>query len=46
MYAHAMMYEYGMLLRYFLVGENKSRTAAEEYWEAEFFIPVGDGEWR
>ena len=35
MYAHAMMYEYGMLLRYFLVWENKSLTAIGEYWEAE-----------
>ena len=44
MYAHAMMYEYGMLLQYFLVGKNKSRTAAEEYWEVEFFISAEDDE--
>ena len=41
-----MMYEYGMLLQYFLVRENKFRTAAEEYGEPEFFTSAGDGEWR
>ena len=42
MYAHAMMYEYGMLLRYFLVWENKSLTAAEEHREAESQTTVGE----
>ena len=46
MYVHAMMYEYGILLRCFLVWESKSQTAAEEYWEAESFISTGDDEWR
>ena len=41
-----MMYEYGMLLQYFLVWESKSRTAAEEYWEDESFISAGGDEWR
>ena len=46
MYEHAVMYEYGMLLRYFLVWESKSWTAAEEYWETESFISTGNDEWR
>ena len=45
MYVNAMMYENGMLLRYFLVWENKSLTVVEEYWEAESFISIGDDEW-
>ena len=40
-----MMYEYGMLLRYFLVWESESLTDAEEYWEAESFISAGDEEY-
>ena len=41
-----MIYEYRVLLQHFLVGENKSLTAAGEYWEAESFVSVGDDEWR
>ena len=37
-----MMYEYGMLFWYFLVGESKSRTAVEEYWDAESFVSAED----
>ena len=41
-----MMYEYGMLLRCFLVWESKSYTVAEDSWEAESFISAGDDERR
>ena len=41
-----MMYEHWMMLRIFLVWENKSLTAVGEYWEAESFIFAGDDEWK
>ena len=37
---HAMMYGHGMLLRQFLVWENKSPTATGAYWEVEFWTVV------
>ena len=41
-YAYALMYEHVMLLCSIFVWENKSMTVAEEQWEAESQISVGE----